>query len=52
MAVLLRGEGAEQTPIVILRGWKGIEFDESGSMADFKIPPEKDLYKPLLDVIV
>jgi F420-0:gamma-glutamyl ligase len=51
MAVLLMGEAAEQTPIVILRGYKGIKFDEKGSMKNFKIPPEIDIYQPLLDVM-
>ena len=48
MAVLLMGEGAEQTPIVILRNYKGIEFCKTGNMDDFKISPEIDLYQPLL----
>lgn len=51
IAVLLMGEAAEQTPIVILRNYQSIVFDKKGSMADFKIPPEMDLYKPLLDVM-
>ena len=51
MAVLLMGEGAERVPIVILRGYKGIEFDSKGNMNDFKISPEVDLYQPLLDVM-
>lgn len=51
MAVLLMGEAAEGIPIVILRGWTGIEFDENASMENFKIPPEVDLYQPLLEVM-
>lgn len=51
MAVLLMGEAAECVPIVILRGWENIPFDENASMDDFKIPPEIDLYQPLLDVM-
>jgi len=51
IAVLLMGESNEQTPIVILRNYKGIQFDEMGSMKDFLIEPETDLYKPLLDVL-
>lgn len=51
MAVLLMGETNEQTPIVLLRGYKGIVFDEHASMEDFKIAPELDLYTPLLAVI-
>ncbi|MDR1477239.1 MAG: coenzyme F420-0:L-glutamate ligase [Rickettsiales bacterium] len=51
MAVLLMGEGAEQVPIVVLRGWRGVRFDSDGSTEHFKIPPETDLYQPLLDVM-
>ena len=50
MAVKLMGEANEQVPIVILRDYKGIQFDANGNMDDFKIDPEEDLYKPLLDV--
>jgi len=51
MAVLLMGESNEQTPIVILRDYKGIDFDENANMQEFLIDPETDIYKPLLDVL-
>ena len=51
MAVLLMGESDECTPIVLLRGWDKIVFNENGSMKDFKISPEQDLYTPLLSVM-
>ncbi|MDR2098529.1 MAG: coenzyme F420-0:L-glutamate ligase [Rickettsiales bacterium] len=51
MAVLIMGEAAERTPIVVLRGYEGINFSDSGSMENFKIPPETDLYQPLLEVM-
>ena len=51
MAVLLMGESDESTPIVILRGYDGIPFSNKTSMDDFKIVPEKDLYRPLIEVI-
>ncbi len=51
MAVLLMGESDECTPIVLLRGWDKIAFNEKGSMQDFKISPEEDLYTPLLSVM-
>ncbi|MCL2586805.1 MAG: coenzyme F420-0:L-glutamate ligase [Firmicutes bacterium] len=51
MAVLLMGEGAEQTPIVILRDYAGLQFCEKSSMADMKISPDIDLYQPMLDVL-
>jgi F420-0:gamma-glutamyl ligase len=52
MAVLLMGECAEQTPLVILRNFTGVQFDPTGSMEKFKISPEVDLYQPLLDVVI
>ena len=51
MAVLLMGESDECTPIVLLRGWDKIVFNENASMKDFKISPEEDLYTPLLSVM-
>ncbi len=51
MAVLLMGESDECTPIVLLRGWDKIVFNERASMRDFKITPEEDLYTPLLSVM-
>lgn len=51
MAVLLMGESDECTPIIILRDYKGIPFNENASMKDFKIDPETDLYSPLLEIL-
>ncbi|MBQ3473907.1 coenzyme F420-0:L-glutamate ligase [Candidatus Saccharibacteria bacterium] len=51
MAVLLMGESDEGTPIVILRGYEGIPFSDEASMDDFKIMPEEDLYRPLIETI-
>ena len=51
MAVLLMGEADEQTPVVILRGYDGLEFSDTASMEGYKIGIEEDLYKPLLDVM-
>ncbi len=51
MAVLLMGENSEQTPIVILRNYKNIVFSNDAGMENFYIPPEKDLYSPLLKVM-
>jgi len=50
MAVLLMGEGAEQMPIVILRRWRGIEFDADASMDALNVAPEEDIYAPLYQV--
>ena len=51
MAVRFMGEGSECTPIVILRGYDGIPFSDTASMKDFKIEPELDLYRPLIEVL-
>ncbi len=47
-AVNLMGEGAEQTPAVIIRDWPGLEFSEKNIWDDFVIEPEDDLFWPLL----
>ena len=51
MAVLLMGESNEGTPIIILRGWDKIVFNEKADMKGFKTTPETDLYMPLLSVM-
>ena len=51
MAVLLMGESNESTPIVILRNYKNIVFSETGSTKHFKLSPEDDLYKAIIEVI-
>ena len=48
MAVLLMGEGNERTPIVIMRGANFIRFTNRRRHRALVIPPEKDLYYPLL----
>jgi F420-0:gamma-glutamyl ligase len=48
MAVLLMGESDEQTPMLLLRGYDKINFNENAGMGGFKISPEEDLYGPLL----
>lgn len=51
-AVLVMGEGDEQTPIVIIRDFKKLEFQNHPPTPEEKnnlsIEPEKDLYAPLL----
>lgn len=51
MAVDLMGESDECTPIVILRDYKNIPFSDTASMDNFKIEPEMDLYRPLIEVL-
>lgn len=48
MAVLLMGEGNEQTPMVIGRDIKFIKFTSRNTYDKFIIDPEKDLYFPIL----
>lgn len=48
MAVLLMGEGNEQTPIAIIRGAPFIRFADRPTHRSLFIPPEKDLYRPIL----
>lgn len=50
MGVLLMGEGAEQTPMVIVKGADFIEFTEEEKFDDLLIPIEEDIYEPLLRV--
>lgn len=48
MAVLLMGEGKEQTPAIILRGAPFIKFTGKNTYKKFVINPAKDIYAPLL----
>jgi len=54
-AVLMMGEGNEQTPLVIVRDFKGIEFQNHPPTPEEKenlsIEPEHDLYRPLLNSV-
>ncbi len=47
-AVYVMGEGAECTPIVIIRGLDDIEFTQKNTYESFVIKPEDDVYHPLL----
>jgi coenzyme F420-0:L-glutamate ligase len=47
-AALLMGEGNEQTPMVIARDLKSIEFTEADNFAELFMPYEEDIYYPLL----
>jgi coenzyme F420-0:L-glutamate ligase len=49
-AVLLMGEGNEQTPMIILRDVKFINFTEKNTHRKLVIPMTKDIYSPLLSV--
>ncbi len=47
-AVLLMGEGAEKTPMVICRGAEFVNFTTKHTHKKLVIEPKKDLYYPLL----
>lgn len=48
-AVLLMGEGNERQPLCLLRGASFTKFTNRDAYRSLVIPPEKDIYKPLLD---
>jgi F420-0:gamma-glutamyl ligase len=48
LGALVMGEGGEQTPAVILRGAKFVKFTNKNLYKTLVIPPEKDIYKPIL----
>lgn len=50
MAVLLMGEGKECMPVVIVRGASFVRFTDRLAYKKLVIPPDKDIYSPLLDV--
>lgn len=47
-AVGLMGEGAECIPAVVLRGWSDLTFSDADHRLDLIIPPEEDIFAPLL----
>ena len=50
LGVLMMGEGKEQTPMVIIRGFKNLRFTNKGTHRKLVIDPKKDLYYPLLKI--
>lgn len=44
----LMGEGAEQTPLLIIRGFTKLKFTDKNTLSEFKADPKKDMYAPLL----
>lgn len=50
MAVLLMGEADEQTPLLVLRKAKFIDFSNRSTYPKLMIPHDQDLYRPLLEV--
>lgn len=47
MAVYAMGEGDEQTPVLIIRGLKGLLFVTTPTYKNLIVPPELDIYAPL-----
>jgi dihydrofolate synthase / folylpolyglutamate synthase len=47
-AVGLMGEGSECIPIVIVRDWPDLVFNDAPGQAGFFIPPDEDIFAPLL----
>lgn len=48
IAVLLMGEAREQTPLCLIRGTEFLEFTDQDCSTDLFIPPEEDIYQPVL----
>ncbi len=48
IAGLYMGEGSEQTPLVILRGFDTVVFTDRETHRDLEYPLEQDFYAPLL----
>jgi F420-0:gamma-glutamyl ligase len=51
-AVGLMGEGAECIPAVVVRNWPGLTFSDVDHRADFLIPPDEDIFAPLLAPLI
>ena len=49
IAVLLIGEGAESTPMLIIRGAEMVTFSERDTYRDLIIPEGEDMYTPILE---
>ena len=47
-AVGLMGEGSECIPAAIIRNWPALVFNDTAGQEGFLIPPEQDLFAPLL----
>jgi dihydrofolate synthase / folylpolyglutamate synthase len=50
LGVIIMGEGKEQTPMVIIRGFKDLKFINKPAHKKLVIEPKKDLYYPLLKI--
>ncbi len=48
-AVGLMGEGAECIPIVVVRDWPDLVFNDEAGQSGFFIPPDEDIFSPLME---
>lgn len=48
-SVGLMGEGAECIPIVIVRHWPDLVFNDTAGQSGFFIPPDEDIFSPLME---
>ncbi|MFL5256978.1 MAG: coenzyme F420-0:L-glutamate ligase [Rhodopila sp.] len=48
-AVGLMGEGAECIPMVVVRDWPDLAFNDTAGHPDFFIPADEDIFTPLLE---
>ena len=48
-AVGLMGEGAECMPIVVVRDWPDLVFNDDAGQSGFFIPPDEDIFAPLME---
>ena len=48
-AVGLMGEGAECIPVVIVRNWPDLVFNDITGQQGFFIPPDEDIFSPLME---
>lgn len=44
----LMGEGREQTPLLLIRGFSRLKFTPKNTLTELKAYPKKDMYAPLL----
>jgi F420-0:gamma-glutamyl ligase len=51
-AVGLMGEGAECIPAVVIRSWPGLTFSDTDHSEKFLIPPDEDIFAPLLAPLI
>ena len=51
-AVGLMGEGAECIPAVVVRNWPGLTFSDGDHRDSFLIPPDEDIFAPLLAPLI